>query len=117
MNAVTFAERFCAKHGLAPEEFLEAALGRALYPRVRMLRAVRGLKDAHFASDREFISRVGRIKALHEFELEAYAYTQDFRNGAFLRRTLKLRVSVRRLQALVRRTWREGSGQSFTVAS
>jgi len=111
MNAATFAERYCARHDLAPEEFMEAVLRRALYPQTRLLRPFMRLTSAHFIADRDFVFCVGRITRMRQFDQEALAYVQDPNNRGFLRKVLRLRVSVSRMQHLVRATLREGSRQ------
>ncbi|HEY1849195.1 MAG TPA: hypothetical protein VGG37_08305 [Opitutaceae bacterium] len=70
------------------------------------------LSRGYFASDLDFIAGVGRIRRLRELDLEAHAFIMDPRNRGFLRTSLKLRVSVSRLQRLVRLTLR-GSRQPF----
>jgi len=111
MSAATFSERFCAEHGLLPEEYMKDVLRRSLYPMARVLQPLLGLKSGYFASDCEFISCVGGISRESDFELEVYAYIQDPMNCGFLRRNLRLRVSATRLHILVRRTLRGASAQ------
>ena len=115
MYPVTFAEHFCAMNNLPKERYTAAVLRRSLYPAARILQPVLRLKPGYFESDLEFVSCVGRIKRMRDFQLEAYAFIQDPKNCGFLRRTLRLRASVRRLQILVRRTLTEGSRQPFPV--
>jgi hypothetical protein len=117
LNPVTFAEHFCAINNLPPERYTEEVLRRSLYPAARILQPVLGLNPGYFESDVEFVSCVGRIKRLRDFDQEAYAYIQYPKNRTFLRRHLKLRASVGRLQALVHRTLRTGSRQPFSVGS
>ena len=114
MNAPTFAEWYCAKNGLAPEKFLETVLKRSLYPQARLLRPILSLTSRHYIADRDFVIGVGGIKRMREFDQEALAYVQDPNNRGFLRKGLRLRVSVSRMQHLVRATMREGSKQPFS---
>jgi hypothetical protein len=111
----TFSERYCAMHGLAKWEFIESALVRSLYPQARLLRPLLRLKPGYFKADREFVSCVGRIKRMRDFDMEAFAYANDPDNRGFLRRVLRLRVSAGRLNGLVWSTLRDGSCQPFEV--
>lgn len=86
MSAATFAERYCARHYLAPEEYNEAIFRRALYPHARLLTPFAGLTSAYFTADRDFVACVGGIKRMREFDQEALAYVQDPKNRGFLRR-------------------------------
>jgi hypothetical protein len=107
MSTATFAEKFCARHNLAPEKYDEAVLNRALYPVARWLRPVLVLKANYFAADREFIRGVRRLTRSGNFDSEAQDFLYHPNNRGFLRRGLKLRVSVSRLSRLVRDAFRE----------
>lgn len=111
----TFSERYCAMHGLPKWEFIDSVLMRSLYPHARLLRPVLRLKPGYFKADLEFISCVGRIKRMRDFDMEAFAYANDPDNHGFLRRTLKLRVSAGRLNGIVWSTLRDGSCQPFVA--
>jgi hypothetical protein len=102
MNLATFAEKFCAKHGLPPEKYDKSVLRRSLYPAARLLRPVLVLKANYFAADHEFIRRVGRLTRLGGFEAEVNEFLYDPNNRGFLRRVFKLRASARRLRRIVR---------------
>jgi hypothetical protein len=98
----TFRERYCRRHGLAPEAFPRHLLPRALYPHARPLAALLGWLDRqHFQADHEFIEDVGHMRRLADFPEAARNYADHFSNGGFLRRTLRLRVSVRRMWLIV----------------
>jgi hypothetical protein len=107
MVASTFAEKYCAQHGLAPEEFLEAAFRRSLYPHARLLRPLLALNFNYFAADREFIRGIGRLTRFRDFVTEVQDFRDDSNNRGFLRRVLRLRVSVTRARRLVQRTMPE----------
>jgi hypothetical protein len=107
MTPVTFAEKFCARHGLAIEKYEAVVLQRALYPAARWLRPVLGLNTNYFAADREFIRGVGRLTRSSSFESEAEDYLYHRNNRGFLRRVFKLRVSAKRLSRLVKDAFRE----------
>lgn len=112
----SFAERYCAKHGLANWEFVESVLGHSLYVQARILKPILRLIPGYFKADREFIASVGRIKRLRDFDMEAFAYASDPDNRGLFRRALKLRVSAGRLNGLVWSTMRDGSAQPFEVS-
>ena len=105
----TFEEQFCARHGVAPEQYVEAMLKRSLYPLARWLRPVLAMDSAFFAADRNFILGVGRISRFDDFDAEVRDYLIDPENAGFLRRVLKLRVSVTRLLPIVRSVLRDES--------
>jgi len=107
INTATFAEKFCARHDVAPEKYEEVVLKRSLYPVARLLRPVLALKANYFAADREFIRGVGQLTLSGDFDSEAQDYLDHPTNRGFLRRVLKLRVSGRRLRRMVRDAFSE----------
>jgi hypothetical protein len=115
MTKGSFAEKYCAKHGLESWEFTESVFTRSLYLRARILRPFLRLKPGYFKADREFVGCVGRIRRLRDFDVEAFAYMTDPDNSGFMRRVLKLRVSAGRLNGLVWSTMRDGSEHPFEV--
>lgn len=99
--APSFAERFCARHGLSPGAYGEAVLRRALYPHARgVYCALACLSENYGRADRDFIHGVGMIRRLQDFSGEAADYMDHPANRGFLRRRLRLRVSSRRLRRL-----------------
>jgi hypothetical protein len=109
----SFAERYCAKHGMADWEYVESVLSQSLYWRAKLARPLLRLIPGYFKADREFIASVGRIKRLRDFDMEAFAYVSDPDNVGFLRRALKLRVSAAKLNAIIWSTMRDGSAPPF----
>jgi hypothetical protein len=107
MKLATFAEKFCARHNLVPEKYEEVAFKRALYPVARILRPLLMLKADYLTADREFIQGVGRLTRLGSFQSNVDDYLYHPRNRGFLRRGLKLRVSVSRLSRMVQDAFRE----------
>ena len=107
---MTFAERFCAQHHIAPEAYETAVLRRSLHTLARLLRPLLDLFPAYFSADREFVRGVGRISRLREFEGEAQDFAQDPANRGILRQRLRLRISTRRLRHLVRATLHDTAG-------
>jgi hypothetical protein len=110
ISTATFAEKFCVRHGVAPEKYEEVVLKRSLYPAARLLRPVMLLKANYFAADREFIRGVGRLTRSSGFDSEAHDYLDHPNNRGFLRRVFKLRVSGRRLRRMVRDLMEQGPG-------
>jgi hypothetical protein len=113
MNKQTFAERFCVRHNIPFSQYRDAVLKQSLYPAARLLWPLLNMIPGHFMADREFISNVGSIKRLRDFDIEVFAYINDPNNRGFLRRGLKLRVSAARLNGLLWSTLRDGSDQPF----
>ncbi len=102
---MTFSEKFCATRAIPPEKYEEVVLRLSLRPMARLLRPVFSvLAPDYFAADRALVKSVGRITRLREFEAEAVDFAHDPVNRGFLRRTLQLRASTRRLRDVVRAT-------------
>ena len=99
---MAFAEKFCAQRHVNPADYEAAVLRLTLRPAARFLRPLLNLDPDYFSSDRELIRGVGRISRLEEFEVEAQDFSQNPYNRGFFHRTLRLRVSRRRLHDLVR---------------
>jgi hypothetical protein len=95
----TFAERYCQAHHLTADEFEQHLLRRTLHPAARWLRPLlRRWDRAGDAADREFVSRVGLTINLREFVIETVEFSDLPANRTILRRHLRLRVSVGRMQ-------------------
>jgi hypothetical protein len=107
---MTFAEKFCAQRKIPPEAFEPTVLRLALRSVARLLAPLLNLNRDYFTADREFIRCVGRISRRQEFEAEALDFALDSNGRDFWHRTLKLRVSRRRLRHLVREVLREQRG-------
>jgi hypothetical protein len=104
---VTFAEKFCAQRQLAPEQYEAAMLRLTLHSPARWLQPLLALRPEYFSADREFLRSVGRISRVRDFDAEAFDYTYDPANRGFLRQTLGLRVSIRKVRRLVWAALRE----------
>jgi len=99
----TFAERYCARHGLEPTAFVNTVLRAALYPHARVLRWL--LPWSSLAVDRAFVDGVGRVRCAEDFHNEVRDFVEDPAGHTWLRDVLHLRVSARRLRRLVRETF------------
>ena len=101
---MTFAEKYCAQNRISPEKFADTVLRQTLRPAGRVLRWLLVLIPDYFAADLELINSVGRLKRMEGFDAEVMDFMYDPNNRGFLRRSLNLRISSRRLHALVRTT-------------
>ncbi len=98
----TFADRYIQIYGIAPEDFENSLLARVRYRAANMLQPPLGWCDRRGeAVDREFVARIGRIMHPRDFLMERADFTDDPANRTFLRRRLRLRVSVKRMQDVV----------------
>lgn len=104
---MTFAEKFCATRGIAPEQYEDAVMRLTLRPLARLLRPLLAFYPNYFAADRELVRSVGRISRVRDFEDEALDFAYNPINRGFFRQKLRLRVSSRRLLALVEATLHE----------
>ncbi len=105
MARLTFAELYCTRHGFAPEIFAPAVLRRALYPHTRFFAAlIRHFDSDYFAADLDLVRAAGRLRHLRDFASDAEDFAHHPANRGTLRRTFRLRVSVRRLRSLLRAT-------------
>lgn len=96
--AGSFEETFCAQYGVPPARYSVTVLRLTLYPHARWLA---GVSPQNFlAPDRYFIACVGRLTRWSGFAGEAYEFQHVAENRRFWRRSLRLRVSVARMQAL-----------------
>ncbi len=105
MSRPTFAELYCARHGLEPDAYLPTVFRRALYPHTRLVVTWLRLMDSdYFAADYDLVQAAGRIRSLRDYAGDAVEFNHHPANQGVLRRVLRLRVSVRRLRALIRTT-------------
>lgn len=96
----TFKEAYCEKFSCRPEDFGRRAFMKTLYPQALPLALLGGYRSSRFARDRVLIDYCGSLRSFKEVEAEIKEYTQLGENRRFLRRTLRLRVSGRRLARL-----------------
>jgi hypothetical protein len=101
----TFIECFCEKNGIPRDRFASVIFSKALYPHAHIPRWLIGLVwRGYFSSDYELIQRISRMKRLKDCMEEAEHYGERHANGHWIRRTLKIRVSTRRLRTLFKQT-------------
>lgn len=105
MTEKTFAQLYCEKHGLKPEDYEAEVLHRALYPHARLLAPLaRLLGDEYFAADIDFVRSVAHLRRFREFFYEAEEFAHHPANRGFWRLTANLRISSRALRRMVRAT-------------
>ncbi len=103
-----FTDIYCQREHLATERFAGHLLQRTLYPHARVLAPLlRTLDRQHFLADNEFVQDVGNLTRTAHFAAVMQDYSKHYANHGILRRTLRLRISVRRMQRLVFETFAE----------
>jgi hypothetical protein len=105
MNDKTFAELYCARRGIAMQDYSKYLFKDALYPHAHLFSAlVQILSPRHFVADHEFINGVSRLRRYREFfyETEEFAHHPD--NRGFWRVTANVRISSSRMRHIVRTT-------------
>lgn len=108
----SFRERFCRHFGYSPDDFEEEALRQFLNPPWGMLIP---LYPAAFRVDRIIVARLGRIADFEHLTQEIrdirgdYHREQDF---GFERRTLKRRLSSKRILDTAAQVWGRGGARS-----
>ncbi len=110
----SFSHRFCRHFGVPIENFEREVLRRTLYPHASWLGWL--APDEARAADRRFISSVGRLTRRRDFPAEAHEYQSEPGNRGFWRRHGRLRISVRRMQAVFETAW-EGSAAPAAPAA
>lgn len=99
-----FAARFCQQYEVRPEAYAEAMLRRCLHRRTRpFVWVLRRIDPEYFQPDFELIRSIGKLTHAHTWQEDAAEYQSHPRNKGFLRRRLRLRVSVQRVTRLVNR--------------
>jgi len=96
----TFAAKFCAHYHITMEHYEDTVLERTLYPVARHLQTFLAVRANYFAPDRDFVRGVGRSTRMRDFEQEVQDYVHDPANRGFLRKTLGLRISTRRMRRI-----------------
>lgn len=101
-----FYESFCAANGLGHGEFEREMLKRCLFPHARLLRPViEAVAPGFFCADIDFLRGVGVLRHRREFAYEADDFMAGLSRSPFLRRVLRLRVSVARVRSQLDACW------------
>jgi len=99
----TFLELYCSQHQIEPEDFPKAVFRHALHLHARpFVTLTTLLKRFHFAADYDFINNIGQLTRYRDFDLYMQGFSRHPRNCGFLRRGLRLRLSSRRLRAIIK---------------
>ena len=99
----SFSESVCEQWGLHPNQYEAAVFQQCLYRKARVLRSLlQRCNRNFFAPDHDFIHRVGKIRRREELMRELDEFYYHPRNGGWLRRRFRLRISCRKLVALAR---------------
>ena len=102
MPKPNFAEVFCARYTVQKAVFEHSVLQRVLYPHAQLLAPLCLVLDPNFfAADLDLIRAASRLGATHHFSADAMDFSDHPANQGFWRRTLRIRVSVRRLSILI----------------
>ena len=110
----SFSESVCEQLGLHPNQYENEVIQRCLYGKARVLRPLLQFYNRNFfAPDHEFVRRVGKIRRREELLRELDEFYYHPRNSGWLRRGCKLRISCRKLVALVREVMPELHSRSF----
>ena len=99
----SLSDRICEKLGLHPNQFENEVFQRCLYGKARVLRPLLQIYNHNFfEADRDFVRRIGKIRRREELTRELDEFYYHPKNGNWLRRRLKLRISCRKVVALVK---------------
>ena len=99
----SFSERVCENLGLHPNQYEDAVLRRCLYRKARILRPLlQGCNRNFFSPDRDFVRRIGKVRRREELTRELDDFFYHPNNTGWLRSGFKLRISCRKIVALVR---------------
>jgi hypothetical protein len=105
MSDLTFAECFCAKNNLRPEQYAREVFDRVIYRRVIWVKWLLPiLRQNHFAADFDLIYGVERLRRMRDFASEVERFNEHPANRGWLRRSMLMRASTSRLRDLIRET-------------
>ena len=101
--ASNFREAFCRRFQCPQEEFEKRVFWRSLYRRSLPLAwALFAIRRRYFELDFRTIRQLGICRNAAEFRSELDSYRMEYRmERGFLRNTLRVRVSGKRLMALL----------------
>ena len=98
-----FRDVFCRRFGIAAERYEIELMKRCLSRRARLLAPlIRLVSPRFFALDELFADSIGRVRQKKEFKDELTGFFDHPANSTWLRRSLKLRLSVFRLRNVAR---------------
>jgi len=104
----TFCERYCERFGCPAEDFEKRLFWKCLYRRSLPLSVlVHRLRPAHFEPDRQAIRQLGLCRSSQEFRVELESFRYDYQTHGGMLRQLRVRISGKRLTALLREVGQE----------
>jgi hypothetical protein len=93
---------YCERHHLGTERFVSSMFWKTLYPRTKFFCfPIILLVPRAFSADREFIAQVGQVETMEQYREIEDGFHRWPGCRSFLRGTLCLRVSTRRVRRLV----------------
>ena len=102
----TFAQLYCSRRNLRPNEFTRAALAESLHWPARLLYLpLRIIHPDFLAADLDLINNAGRLRSPYELDLDITEYRYHPFNQSRLRRSLGVWLSTSRLRRLVFHTF------------
>lgn len=102
---MTFRKIYCTRNRIDEDHFESEFMRRALYWPGRILWPVLRLIPGIMAEDRHFIKEVGDLSHLEDYRQCENDFLQSGIFDRVVRNRLKLRVSARRVRALVKENW------------
>lgn len=102
---------YCQKYDCSPDQFEEKVFRKCLYPQARLVASfIRLFSHRFFFYDFELLNSVGEASTLSEIVADIGAFRCNPRwQGGVLRRTLRIRISGKRLIALAKGLLKEES--------
>ncbi len=112
--ASTFADCFCAQHGIGREHYGQAVFRHVLYRRARpFTRLLVLMNPDYFTPDHEIIRNVAPYTHLRDFASAVENFRTHPRNRGALRWRFSMRISTTRLRTLIKETFlRAGIGMT-----
>ena len=99
----TVLDSYCRLHAIDESDFAADLLNRTLYPQARLLRPIlQWFVHNPFAVDLTYLDCVGRIRSSKQLADETFDFHNQSANRRFLRRVLHFRVSVKKVNRLVK---------------
>jgi len=96
----TFRELYCEHRRISPDQYERDLVMHCLHWQARPVYWLLGLNRAYTSPDLEFVRCVGELHNRSQFRDEAAGFIYHPGNGGFFRKTLRLRVSTRRMQEI-----------------
>lgn len=113
MTNATFADRYCARHGITRDDYARHLLRRILYPQARLIAPLIELLDSdYFAAEMDFIDDVSGLTEYHEFFGSSVEFAHHPANRGWPRHLLRMRGSSERMRRIVRAELRTGGSRA-----